>query len=244
MGAAELLVHPGPDEVAQALAARLVRRIGELQQEQRIAQLALTGGRIALQAYRQLARDGASAPVDWARVELWWGDERFVPAEDGDRNAKQVLDVLSGALPFDPARIHPMPASDGPLDLDAAADAYDKALGSTTFDICLLGMGPDGHVASLFPDHPSSSAPGRVIGVRESPKPPPDRISLTLAVINSSTEVWFCVSGGDKAVAAADALSGHGSVPAARVTAKQRVVWFLDDAAAAQLVPTRPDDPT
>ena len=112
-----------------------------------------------------------------------------------------------------------MPASDGGLDLDEAAEAYDSELGDTTFDICLLGMGPDGHVASIFPEHPSSYEQGRVIAVRSSPKPPPERISLTLEVINASAEVWFIVSGEDKAGAAKMALLGTGSVqvPAAGV---------------------------
>ena len=88
-----------------------------------------------------------------------------------------------------------MPASDGGLDLDQAAEAYARELGDVIFDICLLGMGPDGHVASIFPEHPSSYAEGEVIPVRASPKPPPERISLTLPVINRSHEVWFVVSG-------------------------------------------------
>jgi 6-phosphogluconolactonase len=235
----EVLVHSGPDEVAEALTARLTARIAELQAGSRVPQLALTGGRIADRAYGRLAAEGAGSAVDWSRVELWWGDERFVPADDGDRNAKQELDVLSPALPLDDARIHPMPASDGGLELDAAADGYDTELGGTVFDICLLGMGPDGHVASLFPDHPSSQAPGRVIGVRNSPKPPPDRISLTLEVINASAEVWFLVSGDDKAEAAAKALvpTGGDPVPAAGVSGRQRTVWLVDEAAAAQLPP-------
>ena len=130
-----------------------------------------------------------------------------------------------------------MPAAGDGLELDEAAEAYDAELGDVTFDICLLGMGPDGHVASLFPEHPSSSAEGRVIGVRSSPKPPPERISLTLEVINRSAEVWFCVTGADKAGAARLALSGAGpiQVPAAGVQAQDRTLWLIDRAAAAEL---------
>ena len=76
-----------------------------------VVQLALTGGRIATQAYERLAADGPGSAVDWSRVELWWGDERFVAEDDSDRNAKQALDLLTAALPLDPSRIHPMPAS-------------------------------------------------------------------------------------------------------------------------------------
>ena len=119
----------------------------------------------------------------------------------------------------------------------SAADGYARELGSTAFDICLLGMGPDGHVASIFPEHPSSYASGDVIAVRSSPKPPPERISLTLPVINRSHEVWFVVSGADKAAAAKMALLGAGpvQVPAGGVSGRDRTLWLLDRAAAAEL---------
>lgn len=236
----QILLYPGADDVAEALASRLVARLVELQQGDHVPQVALTGGRIATKAYQRLAADGAAAAVDWSRVELWWGDERFVAVADDDRNDKATLEVLTSALPLDPERIHPMPASDQGHDLDAAAAAYAAELGDTVFDICLLGMGPDGHVASLFPGHPSAQATGRVIAVRESPKPPPDRISLTLQVIDESAEVWFVVSGTDKADAARLALVGGGAepVPAAGATGASATIWLLDQDAAAQL----PDD--
>ena len=230
-------MHADADDVAEALTARLLARITELQRDFQVPQIALTGGRIATRAYGRLAAEGRHSAVDWTRVELWWGDERFVPADDADRNAKQALDLLTPALPLKGTRLHPMPASDGGLDLDEAAEAYDGELGDTRFDICLLGMGPDGHVASIFPEHPSSYEQGRVIAVRSSPKPPPERISLTLEVINSSAEVWFVVSGEDKAGAAKMALLGTGSVqvPAAGVSGTARTLWLIDRAAAGQL---------
>jgi 6-phosphogluconolactonase len=128
-----------------------------------------------------------------------------------------------------------MPASAEGLDLDAAAAAYAAELGQLVFDVCLLGMGPDGHVASLFPDHASAAASGRVIAVRNSPKPPPERISLTLEVINASREVWFVVSGSDKAAAATWALTGSRAVPAAGVAGVDSTLWLLDTEAAAEL---------
>jgi 6-phosphogluconolactonase len=239
VGGNEVLVHAGPEEVAEALATRLMARLAEIQRDFRIPQLALTGGRIATKAYARLAAEGANSAVDWSRVELWWGDERFVPADDADRNAKQALDLLAKPLRLNPERIHVMLASDSGLDLDQAAEAYAKELGSTVFDVCLLGMGPDGHVASIFPEHPSSYATGDVIAVRGSPKPPPERISLTLPVINRSREVWFIVSGADKAAAAKMALLGAGpvQVPAGGVAAAERTLWLMDRDAASQLPP-------
>jgi 6-phosphogluconolactonase len=238
-GSPEVLVHAGPDDVAEALTARLLARLTEVQRDFRVPQVALTGGRIATQAYARLAAEGRNSAVDWGRVELWWGDERFVPADDGDRNDKQALDLLGPALPLDEARIHPMPASDAGRSLDEAAEAYEAELGEVTFDVCLLGMGPDGHVASIFPEHPSSYEQGRVIAVRSSPKPPPERISLTLSVINASAEIWFLVSGADKATAAKMALLGTGpvQVPAAGVAGAHRTLWLLDRAAASELPP-------
>lgn len=233
----EILLHDGADEVAEALATRLLARLAELQDRGAVPQLCLTGGRIATKAYARLAAEGPGSAVDWTRVDLWWGDERFVPAGDDDRNADATLDLLRGPLGLPDARVHVMPSSDGGADLDAAAEAYERELGGTTFDICLLGLGPDGHVASLFPEHPSSRAPGRVVAVRNSPKPPPDRISLTLEVIDSSAEVWFLVSGEDKADAAALALAGAGAVqvPGAGAHGCERTVWLLDRAAASKL---------
>ncbi len=233
----QVLLHAGADDVAEALAARLVTRLVELQQHGRVPQVALTGGRIATVAYRRLAADGPGSAVDWSQVDLWWGDERFVASDDDDRNDKATLAVLTASLPLDHRRIHPMPASDRGLDLAAAAASYASELGDTVFDICLLGMGPDGHVASLFPGHPSATTPGRVIAVRESPKPPPDRISLTLEVINASAEVWFVVSGADKADAAKLALVGGGPepVPAAGVAGVAATIWLLDEDAASEL---------
>lgn len=236
-GGTEILLHAGADDVAEALSTRLLARLAELQREGRTPQVALTGGRIATRAYQRVAAEGASSAVDWRRVDLWWGDERFVPADDADRNDLQALDLLAGPLPLEPARVHRMPASDGGADLDSAAEDYGRELGSIRFDICLLGMGPDGHVASLFPEHPSSYAGGTVIAVRASPKPPPERISLTLAAINRSREVWFVVSGDDKASAAKMALLGAGpvQVPAGGVAGVERTLWLMDRAAASQL---------
>lgn len=238
MSGPEILLHSSADDVAEALAARLASRLAELQRDTSIPQVALTGGRIATKAYQRLGQDGRSSAVDWSRVALWWGDERFVAADDGDRNARQALTALA-PLPLNLEHVHPMPAAGDGLELDEAAEAYDAELGDVTFDICLLGMGPDGHVASLFPEHPSSSAEGRVIGVRSSPKPPPERISLTLEVINRSAEVWFCVTGADKAAAARLALSGAGpiQIPAAGVQGQDRTLWLIDRAAAAELPP-------
>lgn len=236
----EFLVFADADAVAGAIADRLVERIADLQSDSgRSVQLSLTGGRIANAAYQRLAGVGERSGVDWSRVDLWWGDERFVPADSDERNDKAALAELRPALPLEEARIHRMPADDGGIDLDQAAATYAEELGDVRFDICLLGVGSNGHVASVFPDHPSfeeslsGSAP--VISVRDSPKPPPLRISLTHPVLNRSTEIWFTVTGAEKADAVGWAVHGDKPVPAGRARGADRTVWLLDTAAASRL---------
>lgn len=237
----EYVVKADGDAVAEEIAERLITALTAIQRDNpdRNAQVALTGGRIATRAYRRLAADGPGSAVDWSRVALWWGDERFVAADSEDRNDRGALESLIPALPLAEANIHRMPADDGSLDLDAAAAAYDDELAGTTFDICLLGVGPDGHVASVFPDHPSFetslNASTDVIGVRDSPKPPPLRISLTHPAINRSAQVWFTVSGADKADAVGWATSGSTDVPAGHAHGTEQTVWLLDQDAAARL---------
>ncbi len=231
----EIIVHPSGDAVAEAVAVRLASRLAQLQAAGTASpQVSLTGGRIALQAYRHLATLSDRDDVDWTSVDWWWSDERFVPAGDDDRNDAGTIAAIQAALPVPDLRLHPMPASGTGLDLDAAAAAYAAELGGRSFDVTLLGVGPDGHVASIFPAHPSLDGTGEVMAVRDSPKPPPDRISLTLAALNRSREVWFTVSGGEKADAVKSALMG-GPVPAAQVTGVERTLWLLDVDAAAEL---------
>ncbi|MGI8459890.1 MAG: 6-phosphogluconolactonase [Propionibacteriaceae bacterium] len=231
----EIIVHPAGDAFAEAIARRLASRVGQLQAGgTRSPQVSLTGGRIALRTYQHLAGLSDREDIDWTSVDWWWSDERFVPAGDNDRNDASTIAAIQAALPVPPERLHPMPAADAGRDLDEAAAAYASELGGRAFDITLLGVGPDGHVASIFPDHPSLDGTGEVIAVRNSPKPPPDRISLTLETLNRSREVWFTVSGAEKAGAVKSALMG-GPVPAARVTGVERTLWLVDTDAAAEL---------
>jgi 6-phosphogluconolactonase len=233
----ECLVYQSADALAESVAHRLTVRIAELQRaSEYIPQLALTGGGIATEIYRRLAGDGPHSSVAWSQLELWWGDERFVPPDSPDRNDRAALNELR-ALQLSRKLIHPMPADDGSRGLERAARNYAAQLGDLAFDVCLLGLGPDGHIASMFPGHPSASADANVIAVRNSPKPPPERISLTHRIINRSAEVWFIVSGAQKATAVSKTVSGTGQppVPAARARGTDRTVLWLDTAAAAEL---------
>ncbi|MYR58651.1 6-phosphogluconolactonase [Streptomyces sp. SID625] len=250
MSTPQLVVHRDKELMAQAAAARLITKIVDAQASTGSASVVLTGGRNGNGVLAALAAAPARDAVDWARLDLWWGDERFLPEGDPERNITQARQALLDSVPLDPKRVHIMPASDGPYgtDVEAAADAYAEELARTAgpenhgavpaFDVLMLGVGPDTHVASLFPEHPGVRETERtVVGVHGSPKPPPTRISLTLPAIRSAREVWLLAAGEDKANAVAMALSGAGEVqaPAAGAHGRARTLWLLDTAAAAQL---------
>ncbi|MBX6356574.1 MAG: 6-phosphogluconolactonase [Micromonosporaceae bacterium] len=244
-----VVIHADPKVLAEAVAARLAVRLVDAQAERGEADLVLTGGRIAAAIYRALRDSPARDAVDWSRVNFWWGDERFLPTGHPDRNETQARAALLEALPVDPLRVHPMPASDGPdgPDPESAAARYAEELAAAApgtaqlphFDLVLLGIGEDGHVASVFPEHPSAYETRPVSAVRGSPKPPPIRTTLTLPALNTAEEVWLIAAGLEKAAAVRMALSGAGAVqvPAAGVHGVDRMLWLLDRAAAHELPP-------
>jgi 6-phosphogluconolactonase len=250
MSAQSVLVHRTADVLAEAVAARLVTRLVDVQSTGRIASLVLTGGTIANKIYAAVAAMPARDAVDWSRVELWWGDERFVEANSDERNEKKAREVLLDHLRLDPALVHPMGAAVPGADPDTAAADYAAALAKAArpedhgdtpaFDILLLGVGPDGHIASLFPERPELYEERATATVRHAPKPPPIRITMTLPTLRRAREVWFVVAGADKAKPVRLALGGAGvmQIPAAGVTGTSRSLWVLDHDAAAELPPT------
>ena len=230
-----VVVVPDADVLAATVASRLVAKIVDAQAERGTASVVLTGGRIAAKVLRTVKDLPAARAIDWSRVDLWWGDERFLPAGDPDRNETQAREALLDALPLDPARVHPMPAADG-IDAETAAARYAAELGDpiAPFDVLMLGVGEDGHVASLFPEHPVLNETGSTAAVHNSPKPPPTRITLTMPTIQSADEVWLIAAGPDKTDAVGAALNGDKSKPAAHATGQSRTYWLLDEAAAAK----------
>ncbi len=243
----DVVVHADAPVLAQAVAARLLVRLVDAQAARGEAAVVLTGGRIASEVYRALADSPARHAVDWSRVHLWWGDERFLPEGHPERNATVALRALA-PLPLDPRRIHPMPASDGPDgdNPEAAAARYARTLASVGhpadlphFDVLLLGLGEDGHVASIFPMHPAVYETATVCAVRGAPKPPPVRLSLTLPAIRRAEQVWLVAAGPEKADAVSLAFSGAGpnQVPAAGARGVDRTLWLLDRAAAVGVAP-------
>lgn len=182
--------------------------------------LVLAGGTTPRRCYERLSR----AQVEWGRVTILFGDERCVPPLDPESNYRMAREALLDHV--SPATVHRMPAELGP---NLAAAQYDPIVASLEpLDLVLLGLGPDGHTASLFPGHAELAARGHVVGVRDAPKPPPDRVSLTLAALRSAQRVVILATGAEKAEAVARAKRGE--VPAGMIP---RAEWLIDAAAAA-----------
>jgi 6-phosphogluconolactonase len=235
-------VHESPDALATAVAGELLARLADAQASGAEPQIALTGGTIADAVHHELARLAGSYEVDWSRVVVWWGDERFVPPDSPDRNAAQARTAFLSHVWVDPQKVHEMPSTADAADVEAGAMAYAadlRAQGSGEFDVVMLGVGPDGHVASLFPGFAQLDVDDRIaVAVTGSPKPPPERISLTFAALNRSKSVWFLVSGEEKSSAVARALADGTDLhdcPAAGVTGSEETIWFLDRPAASRL---------
>lgn len=237
----EILVHPDSQTLAAEVVSRLLERLEEAQSRGEVPHVGLTGGSIADAVHRELARRAGDSSVDWSRVDFWWGDERFVAAGSPDRNAGQAAAALLDRLAVDPARVHPVGTSDQFATAEDAAAAYGDAIrthGSGAFEVLMLGVGPDGHVASLFPGHPALDVDDTIaVAVHDSPKPPPDRVSLTFGALNRSRAVWFLVSGAEKADAVAAALAGGDlhEIPARGVAGQDETLWLVDEAAASAL---------
>ncbi|KTR95998.1 6-phosphogluconolactonase [Microbacterium testaceum] len=247
-----VIIKRDPDALADYVATRFVNRIVKRVAEGKRMHVCLTGGTMGGAVLRTAARDPRLADIDWSLVHFWFGDERFVPRDSDDRNEKLAREALLDGLDIPAANIHAVASSDEGLDLDAAAIAYADELAQfapsdrsetgpwPSFDICFLGVGPDAHIASLFPDRAEISVTDRAtVPVRESPKPPSERVSLTRPVINSSKRVWMVIAGADKAAALGLALAGasYQSVPAAGAKGRRRTAFFVDESAADQVPP-------
>jgi 6-phosphogluconolactonase len=236
-------IFSDPATLALVVAERLLTRLAELQEAGITPHVALTGGTIADAMHREVARQHSRpglAHVDWRRVHLWWGDERWVPAASPDRNAGQAHHALLASLPIPAEHIHEIASADGGRTLAEGVSAYAHELAlhwPGVFDLVLLGVGPDGHVASLFPGaNLLEVTEDLVAGVTDSPKPPPERITLTLPALNRANDVWFLAAGAEKASAVTSALSqslAETSLPAARVRGRASTAWFLEAAAAS-----------
>lgn len=239
-------VHTGADTdaVARVVADRVVELLADAQRRRGAASVVLTGGSVSRSVHTTLATHEARHHVDWQRVTFWWGDERYVPSDDADRNAGQAWEDLLRHLPLDPARVHAMPAADDEYpDADAAAWAHGQQLRASVptdgpwFDLLMLGIGPDGHCASLFPGRGEIESEADVLAVHDSPKPPRTRLSMGLPTLRRARQVLFVAAGGDKAGAVSRAVAGDALVrtPAAGPRGLVGTEWYVDEAAASRL---------
>ncbi|MCQ1953445.1 6-phosphogluconolactonase [Arthrobacter sp. zg-Y238] len=249
-------IHPDPQALVSTTAARLITKLVDVQSRRGEATVVLTGGTVGIATLEAVTANPARTAVDWTKVNFWWGDERFLPAGNPELNSFQARQAMLDPLGVPAGRIHAV-ASANEVDTveDAAADyarqlaeaaaAEQLATGFSAvdprlprFDVLLLGVGPDAHIASLFPETPGVRTVGSTtVAVRDAPKPPPERISLTLESINTASEVWLGVAGNDKAGAVGLALAGAGEiqVPAAGARGRTKTRWLIDQAAASQL---------
>jgi 6-phosphogluconolactonase len=196
--------------------------------------MALSGGSTPRALYARLA----SREIAWRRLEFFWGDERFVPHDDPRSNYAMAREALLDRIPVEPEQIHPIPTDGDPA---GAARRYEatlkQAYGSdrigapSLFDLVLLGLGSDGHTASLFPGDPVLQEREHWVAPAAMQSPEP-RITLTYPVFESSRAVLFFVTGAEKAEAVKRVLAGDGDLPAARLKPQGQTVWFLDRAAA------------
>lgn len=243
-----VVVEPTPAELAARVADRFLTRLHARTRNGRIAHVCLTGGSMGAAVLAATAEDPRAADIDWSLVHFWWGDERFVERDDPDRNSLQSRRALIDHIRVPVENVHELAAPSDGVTLDEAAEAYAAELARfasahgdwPSFAVCFLGVGPDGHIASLFPDRPEVTVTDAAsLPVRNSPKPPPERVTLTRPVLNASKRVWLVLTGADKASALGLALAGasYASVPAAGAKGRRRTVFFVDEAAAAEVSP-------
>jgi 6-phosphogluconolactonase len=243
----ETLVFPDPEATCRALGAGVVEAAREVLERSDRFSLVLPGGHTPQALFRRLAGEFRSR-LDWSRVHLFWTDERAVGPDDPASNFGLARRTLLGPLGLPGPSVHRIRGEDRPL--ERAAQEYEEdlrqyfgpgsgaALPATTFDFVVLGVGPDGHTASLFPSSPTGNRPDRwVVATPRAPLPPRvERVTLTLPMLNRSREVAFLACGPDKRAIVRRILEGPprgpGGPPAARVEAFDRLRWFLDAAAA------------
>ena len=221
------------NSLATRVASDLKTQVLELLKHKETVNLVVTGGTVGTNVLEHLGK--LLSDADLSNLHIWWTDERFVGQESEDRNYLQAERAFISQVSIPQENIHEMPSlEDG--ELRSAAESFASEIESLNphFDIVILGMGPDGHVASLFPGSPGITFGSWVVAEENSPKPPKERISLSYSALSSSEEVWFIVAGSEKSDAVA-AVFDKIDLPATKVNGKSCTRWYLDKAAGSKI---------
>ncbi len=239
-----IAIYPDIDTLSREAAQYIVRLASESIVMHGRFTIALSGGSTPRKLYSLLGSEPYRSQIDWALVEIFWSDERCVPPDSEDSNYRMARETLLSNIPIAAKQVHRMPA-DQP-DRDVASQAYTLELQGTfgtdgipRFDLIQLGMGPEGHTASLFPHQPSLHEQQRLVMPVITPKPPPPRLTFTPPLLNAARHILFLVTGADKSDAVHAVLEGEynpDEYPAQIVRPKDgEVTWMLDTAAAEKL---------
>lgn len=231
------VVLPTRSDVEDRVADQLLTEIVGAITTRGRADIVVTGGTVGIGSLAAARRNPRIHDIEWTRVHVWWGDERFVPAGHADRNDRQACVALFDHVPIPQANLHRFPASTGQsVEVARAEFVARHPEGFPRFDVALNGVGPDGHVVSLFPgrDHGESH---RVIAITNSPKPPAERLSFTFDALNQSQRVWIVAAGIDKADAIQRLADGAApsETPATGLHGTEETVVWLDADAASLL---------
>ena len=216
--AQDVFVHDDLDGLSLAVAQRIAASAAQAIAARGAFHLVLAGGETPRRCYEKLRQ----LPIGWAHVQIYFGDERCLPRGDAQRNDTMARDTLLSHVPIPPANIHSIPAE---LGAQEAAVRYAALLENTPpLDLVLLGMGEDGHTASLFPDNPAANSTAVTVPVFDAPKPPAERVSLGMGALNAARQKMFLVAGAGKR-GALKQISHGALLPAARVADAE---WHLD----------------
>lgn len=227
---------PNANDVALAASDAFYLKLEQILAEKPEAHIVLTGGTVGIATLAAIGDHKLAKLTNFSDVHFWWGDERFVASDSPDRNAGQARNALLRKINASEANIHEFPATDSGLTLDEAALSFAAhvELAAPEFDLVFMGMGPDGHICSLFPGKPTPPVGAQIIAEHNSPKPPPERLSFTYEAINNAEEIWFLVAGSDKQDAVSVAFGDSPeSLPVGRVRGKSKTIWFVDDGAGS-----------
>lgn len=223
----DLTLYTDSDELAEEVTAQILVAIEGGLLARGEFHLVLTGGTLGVQISEMLRGALNGAPELYRGLHIWFSDERFVDAESSERNAAPLHGTLTNANVV----VHEALAPNSPATIDEAVKSYSDALAGVTIDLNILGLGPDGHVASLFPGVANLDDQRDIFAITDSPKPPASRISFTMKMINEAREVWIVAAGEGKADAVAKIIEGELSIPATYVSARERTRLIVDQAA-------------